>query len=57
MLYYGDKVPSDRLEYQVILSNDYSAKELHEKYDVIKTEGKIWYIQNKEKKDENVDDK
>ena len=31
--------------------------ELYKKYDVIKTEGKIWYIRDKEKSNADVDDK
>ena len=57
MIYFSKKVPSGRLEYQVIISDDYSAKDLYEKYEVIKTEGKIWYIQDKEKSNADVDDK
>lgn len=54
-MYFGQEIPSGITEYQVILSDDYPAKDLYEKYEVIKTEGKIWYIRDKEKKDENVD--
>lgn len=57
MLYCGAEVPSGRLEYQVIISDDYPAKNLYEKYEVVKTEGKIWYIQDKEKNNEDVNNK
>ena len=56
-IYYAQNEPTGITEYQVILSDDYSANELYKKYDVIKTEGKIWYIQDKEKSNEDADDK
>ena len=35
-------------QYEVILNDDYSAKELYEKYDVIEQRGEIWVIREKE---------
>ena len=35
-------------QYEVILNDDYSAKELYEKYDVIEQRGEIWVIRDKE---------
>ena len=55
-IYCAQSEPTGITEYQVILSDDYSAKDLYKNYEVIKTEGKIWYIRDKEKKDEDVDD-
>ena len=55
--YFEQDIPSGKLEYQIIISDDYSAKDLYENYEVIKTEGKIWYIRDKEKNNENVDNK
>ena len=57
MIYYAKNEPIGITEYQVILSDDYSANELYEKYEVVKTEGKIWYIRDKEKNNADVDDK
>ena len=56
-IYCAKNEPTGITEYQVILSDDYPAKDLYERYEVIKTEGKIWYIQDKEKNNENADDK
>lgn len=43
------QVPTGEYEYQVTISNDVSMVEFNEKYEVIKVEGKIWTIREKEK--------
>ena len=40
--------PSDIKQYQVTISDDVSMVEFNERYDVIKVEGKIWTIAEKE---------
>lgn len=45
--YFSKNIETGRIEYQVILDEDYSANKLYKEYDVIKTEGEIWYIQDK----------
>lgn len=42
------KEPSDIKQYQVTISDDVSMVEFNEKYDVIKVEGKIYTIREKE---------
>ena len=56
-IYCAQSEPTGITEYQVILSDDYSAKDLYENYEIIKTEGKIWYIRDKEKSNADVDNK
>lgn len=50
VLYFGLNVKTGRYEYQAIISDDYSAQSLYEKYEVIRQDGKIWALQDKEKK-------
>ena len=45
---YAKKIPTEITEYQVILDEDYSAQKLYDEYVVIRREGKIWIIQDKE---------
>ena len=47
--YFGTDVSTGRYEYQAIISEDYSASNLYDQYDVIRQEGKIWVLQDKEK--------
>ena len=46
------KQPSDIKQYQVTISDNVSMVEFNEKYDVIKVEGKIYTIREKEDKNE-----
>ena len=48
-LYFSKNIETGRIEYQVILDEDYSANKLYKEYDVIKIEGEIWYIQDRSK--------
>lgn len=49
MIYFGTDVSTGRYEYQAIISEDYSANNLFDQYDVIRQDGKIWVLQDKEK--------
>lgn len=42
------QVPTGKYEYQVTISDDVSMTEFNERYEVIKVEGKIWTIVEKE---------
>ena len=46
-IYFNKSIETGITEYQVILEDNYSANELYKEYNVIKTEGEIWYIQDK----------
>ena len=50
VFYFGLNVKTGRYEYQAIISDDYPAHSLYEKYDVIRQDGKIWILQDKEAK-------
>ena len=55
-IYFNKNIETGRIEYQVILDEDYSANKLYKEYDVIKTEGEIWYIQDKGETDNDGKD-
>lgn len=50
VLYFGLNVKTGGYEYQAIISDDYPTQSLYEKYEVIRQEGKIWVLRDKEKK-------
>lgn len=41
-------VPTGKYEYQVTINNNVSMTEFHEKYEIVKVEGKIYTIREKE---------
>lgn len=48
VLYFGLNVKTGRYEYQAIISDDYSAHSLYEKYEVVRQDGKIWVLRDKD---------
>jgi hypothetical protein len=46
--YIEFKIPSDRYQYETIIQDDVSINEVYEHYKVIKQEGKIWVLEDKE---------
>ena len=50
IVFTSKQVPNGKYEYQVTIDNSVSMVEFNEKYDVIKVEGKIWTIREKESK-------
>lgn len=52
--WFAIKVPAGIYQYEVLLTDDYSATQLLQDYDVVEQRGTIWVIQDKEKTmDEN----
>ena len=43
-----NRVPTDKHEYQVLISDDASFNEVHEHYQIISSKGKIYTIRDKE---------
>ena len=52
--WFAVKVPTGTYQYEVLLTDNYSATQLLQDYDVVEQRGTIWVIQDKEKTmDEN----
>lgn len=48
IVYRTVEIPSGRYRYEVIIQDDVSINEVYEHYKVIKQEGKIWILEDKE---------
>lgn len=48
VIWFADKVPTGIYQYEVLLTDNYSATQLLQDYDVVGQRGSIWIIQDKE---------
>lgn len=47
-IWFADEVPTGTYQYEVLLTDNYSATQLLQDYDVVGQRGSIWVIQDKE---------